>query len=313
MPSRFFFILILLFLLIKTSSAGDDTLKTIAPKTLNLKKKIILVSSSAVLTTGSLIYLDNAWYQQYSTGKFHFFNDNKEWLQMDKAGHVFTTYQTSRLMMQSFKWAGFNKTETLFIGGTIGLAYMTAIECLDGYSRGWGFSWGDQAANVLGSSIAIAQHAFWGKQRIQIKYSYSQSGLAEFNPSLLGDNFYTQILKDYNSQTYWLSINPTSFIKKESRKLSGKFPKWLNIAFGYSAYGMLGGHYNDFAVQDADGNVFYYDRERRFYLSVDIDLTRIKTRSKFLKSVFSVFNILKFPAPALQFSKKGMRGYFIYL
>lgn len=271
-------------------------------------RKIVLAGSSAILTTGSLLYLQQAWYSQYNSGKFHFFNDNDEWLQMDKAGHMFTTYQTGRMMMDAFDWAGFNRKQKLWIGGGIGFVYMTAIECLDGFSRGWGFSWGDMGANTLGTSLAISQEAIWKTQRIQLKFSYAQSGLAEYNPSLLGENFYTQILKDYNAQTYWLSINPSSFIKKEN-----KFPKWLNIAFGYSAYGMLGGKYNDFAVQDENGNVLYYDRERRFYLSLDVDFTKIKTRSKFLKSVFSVINILKIPAPALQFSKKGTRAYYLYL
>jgi len=269
-------------------------------------KKSILIGSSVALTAGSLAYLNIAWYQQYSTGSFHFFNDNDEWLQMDKAGHVYTTYQTGRLMMNAFDWAGYSRKQKL-AAGTIGFAYMTAIECMDGFSKGWGFSWGDETANLLGTSVAISQEALWNEQRIQIKYSYAQSGLAQYNPNLLGENFYTQILKDYNGQTYWLSVNPSSFIKKEN-----KFPKWLNVAFGYSAYGMIGGTYNNFTVQKDDGSVLKFERERRLYLSLDVDLTRIKTKSKVLKGIFSVINIVKFPAPAIQFSKKGARGYFLY-
>jgi len=209
--------------------------------------------------------------------------------------------------MGAFKWAGSNRTQQLFIGGTSGLIYMTAIECMDGFSNGWGFSWGDELADVLGASAAISQEALWHKQRIQIKFSYAQSGLAKYNPDLLGKNPYTQVLKDYNGQTYWLSANISSFLKKET-----KFPKWLNVAVGYSAYGMLAGRYNSFIVQDDQGNVLRFERERRFYLSLDVDLTRIKTRSKFLKSLFSAVNILKFPAPALQLNPKGIRGYWIY-
>jgi hypothetical protein len=296
-------IIFLCLLLARISFAQTDSLAPVNYKT----RKIILASSTAVLTTGSLVYLDQAWFDQYSTGKFHFFNDNKEWLQMDKAGHLFTNYQTSRLMMGAFNWAGFNKKQELFIGGTIGLAYMTAVECMDGFSNGWGFSYGDMIANALGTSAAISQQAFWEEQRIQFKFSYAQSGLAKYNPELLGKSINTQILKDYNSQTYWLSVNPSSFIKKEN-----KFPKWLSVAFGYSAYGMLGGYENNFVVQDVDGNVLKFDRERRYYFSLDVDLNRIKTRSKILKKVFSVINILKFPAPAIQFSKNKTRFYYLY-
>jgi len=301
MQKRVLFILCLM--MAKITFAQTDSLAPVNYKT----RKLILASSTAVLTTGSLLYLDQAWFDQYSTGKFHFFNDNKEWLQMDKAGHLYTNYQTSRLMMGAFNWAGFNKKQELFIGGTIGFAYMTAVECMDGFSKGWGFSYGDMIANALGASVAISQQAFWKEQRIQFKFSYAQSGLAKYNPDLLGKSLSTQLLKDYNSQTYWLSVNPSSFITKEN-----KFPKWLNVAFGYSAYGMLGGYENNIVVLDADGNVLKFDRERRYYFSLDVDLTRVKTKSKVLKKVFSVINILKFPAPAIQFSKNKTRFYYLY-
>jgi hypothetical protein len=302
MLKRVVFFSVIIFLKWGNIPAQQDSLQ----KKLKCRKTILL-GSSLLLTSGSIVYLNNAWYQQYNTGKFHFFNDNNEWLQMDKAGHVFTTYQISRLMMNAFEWAGFTKNQKLFIGGTSGLVYMSAIEMLDAYSNGWGFSWGDELSNVAGTSLAITQEAVWKEQRIQLKFSYSKSGLAQYNPSLLGENFYTQILKDYNGQTYWLSISPSSFIKK-----TNTFPKWLNIALGYSAYGMLGGNFNSFSVQKADGTSLRYERERRFYASIDIDLTRIKTKSKILKGLFSALNIIKIPAPALQFSNKGLRGYFIY-
>lgn len=267
----------------------------------------MLIAGTSALTAGSLIYLNKAWYSDYNTGQFHFFNDNGEWLQMDKVGHAFTTYQTSRLMMNAFENAGYSGTKKLLIGGGIGFAYMTAIEVFDGFSDGWGFSWGDELANLLGTSLAVSQEALWKEQRIQIKYSYANSGLAKYNPDLLGKTVYTRILKDYNAQTLWLSVNPSCFMKKGTR-----FPRWLNIAVGYSAYGMLGGYANTFAVQNEDGTVLKFERERRLYLSLDLDLTRIRTKSRFLKGLFSVVNILKFPAPALGFSQGGLRFHYLY-
>ena len=270
------------------------------------RRKIALLSSTGALSVGSLVWLNQEWYAQYNTGHFHFFNDNDEWLQMDKVGHAWTNYQTSRLMMQGFNWAGFTRKQKLIYGGGIGLVYMTAVECLDGYSKGWGFSWGDEVANIIGTGLAVGQDILFKEQRLQLKLSYAPSGLAQYNPRLLGSSFTSQLLKDYNGQTYWLSINPTSFIKKQN-----KFPKWLNLAFGYSAYGMTNAETNT-EVSDKNGNVYFFNRERRFYFSVDVDLTRFKTKSKVLKSVFSVINMVKFPAPALQFSNKGLRGYWLY-
>src|SRR3954465_6681452 len=69
-------------------------------------RRTIVIGSTAGFATGSLIFLSNTWYSDYNTGQFHFFNDNKEWLQMDKLGHAFSAYHSGRLMMDAFRWAG---------------------------------------------------------------------------------------------------------------------------------------------------------------------------------------------------------------
>lgn len=85
-----------------------------------------------------------------------------------------------------------------------------------------------------------------------------------------------------------------------------KLPRWLNIAIGYGAKGMYGGRINQWI--DKEGIAFDYSeikRVRLFYLSPDIDLTRISTQSKFLKTMFFILNFVKIPAPALQLSSDG--------
>lgn len=265
-------------------------------------RKITLGVSSAALTGGSLIYLNQAWYQQYSSSKFHTFNDNDEWFQMDKYGHMFTTYQTGRLMMQAMDWAGYSKKSQLLVGGLSGFAYMGAIEVMDGYSEGWGFSWGDMGANALGSGLVIGQKALWNEQRVQLKFSFYQSPYAQYRTDLLGKSLSTQVLKDYNGQTYWLSVNPSSFFKKEN-----KFPRWLSVAVGYGADGMLGARYNNVLVMDEQGNTKQFNRYRQYYLSLDVDFTRIPVRSKFLKAVFSCINTIKVPFPNLELSEGKLK------
>jgi hypothetical protein len=260
-------------------------------------KKIIVATSVGIVTTGSLIYLNQLWYSSYSSGNFHFFNDNAEWLQMDKVGHAFTTYNSGRLMMEAMQWAGFSKKQSIFIGGSSGFAYMTAIEIMDGFSGGWGFSWGDMGANFGGSALAISQQYFWNEQRIGLKYSFHQTSYPRYRPSELGSNLQEQFIKDYNGQTYWLSVNIASFLKRET-----KFPKWINVALGYGAQGMISGSDN-YVVVNADGSVIGNARYRKYLLSLDVDLTKIKTRSHFLKGVFNVFNCFKIPFPTIEFNQ----------
>ena len=214
---------------------------------------------------------------------------------MDKYGHVYTNYQCSRMMVNAFKWAGFNKKQQRYIGGTLGFGYMTAIEIMDGYSSGWGFSWGDMAANTLGTTFSLGQFGLWNEQRIHIKFSYMKSGYAKYNSGLLGETNTEQVLKDYNGQTYWLSISPFTFIRSEK-----KLPRWLAFSFGYGADGMIGAETNSPFLKDANGNAISFTRSRQYYFSLDIDFSKIKTKSKVLRSIFYSLNLVKFPMPTLE-------------
>lgn len=266
------------------------------------KRKIILGISSTAVTAGSLTYLNQVWFKQHSTTNFRLFNDNQEWFQMDKFGHAYTNYQCARLMMNAMEWAGYSKNKQILVGGLSGFAYMSVIEVMDGFSSGWGFSWGDMAFNGLGSGLAISQKLIWNEQRIQLKYIYFPTSYPNYNPSLLGKNASEQFLKDYNGQQYWLSINPSSFMKEDT-----KFPKWLNVAVGYGAEGMLGSNSNDKFKFDKNGNPINFKRYRQGYLSLDLDLTRVKTKSKVLKSIFSMVSVLKIPFPNLELSEGNLK------
>lgn len=271
------------------------------------RKKIGLSIFCGALTGGSLVYLNSVWYSQYNTGKFHFFDDSKEWLMMDKVGHFHSTFQISNLTMKTFDWAGYSENQKLFIGGTLGYAYMTVIEVMDGYSRGWGYSWSDMGANTLGTALAISQEAVWKEQRINLKIGFHQTQYPQYNSELLGENLSQQVLKDYNGQTYWLSVSPFTFIKSDK-----KLPKWLAISFGYGAEGMLGANYNAFVIQDSEGNVTDFSRYRQYYLSLDVDLSKIKTRHKFLNAVLNSFNILKIPAPTIEWGNGKTKFHYFY-
>ncbi|MGZ4080691.1 MAG: DUF2279 domain-containing protein [Bacteroidia bacterium] len=268
--------------------------------------KIIFLTTEGAVASGSLIYLNQEWYKPYASSEFHLFNDDNEWLQMDKCGHTFTTYNSARVLIQSANGIGFTRGQSRLIGGWSAFGYMTAIEFMDGFSSGWGFSWGDMAANFGGTMLAVAQDAFWNEQRISLKFSFHQTQYAAYRPDLLGKNISEQILKDYNGQTYWLSVNIYSFLKKES-----KFPKWINFAVGYGAEGMISGD-NNYAISLANGTVLGNNRYRKCLFSLDIDFTKIRTKSRFLKNVLSVVNCFKIPFPAIEINKKGALAHGLY-
>ncbi len=266
------------------------------------KKLSFVISAEAALYAGSMYGLNELWYKDYPRSSFHFFNDNNEWMQMDKAGHVISAYYIGRVGMGLMKWSGVERKKAIWYGGMVGSVYQSTIEVLDGFSSQWGFSPGDFAANTAGSLMAIGQELAWNEQRIVLKFSFSKSEYVTYRPNLLGKNVQENILKDYNGQTYWLSVNPASFMNKQTR-----FPKWLNIALGYGADGMTGASSNP-PYFDNQGKPIYFQRYRQFYLSLDLDLTRIKTKSKFINTFFNTIGFIKFPCPAIEFNTSGIKG-----
>lgn len=271
--------------------------------TLHKGRRNFVVTSQAALSTASLIALNRLWYVDFEKGKFKSLDDNNHWLQMDKAGHLFSAYQLSTLGANSLNWAGASKESQLIYGPAMALGYLTAIEIMDGFSEEWGFSWGDMAANALGSGLYAGQELLWNEQRIALKFSFHQTRFASIRPETLGNGLAEEIFKDYNGQTYWLSFNLHSFFKDSN------IPKWLNFALGYGAEGMIAATKDEAIV-----GVNNPERYRQFYLSLDVDLTKIKTNSHFLRTIFDVFNLIKLPFPALELNGKGaLKLHYIYL
>ena len=261
-------------------------------------QKVRTISLSSSLLTGTIsgyIALDNIWYKDYPKSKFHFFNDNSEWLQMDKCGHFYTANKLGNLVADSYLWAGLSQKKSAIIGASYGLAFQTTLEIMDGYSSEWGFSWGDMAANTLGSLSFLTQELIWKEQKILLKFSTHLTNYASIRPNTLGKTIPQRLLKDYNGQTYWVSI-PINFLVKKS-------PDWLLFAFGYSIHDKIVG--NSEIYTDLNTNITYHSM-RDFYFSLDIDFSKIPIKNKILKKITSQFNYLKIPFPAIQFNQNGI-------
>ncbi len=284
-----------LFVLISTFSfAQNNTTSFFKPSdTLHISRRNAVIITEASLGAVTLIGLNNLWYKDFPRSKFHAINDFNEWKQMDKLGHAFTSYQLGRVGADVLNWSGVSKKNQLIYGATLGFTFLTAVEILDGYSKEWGFSWSDIGANALGTGLFIGQELLWEEQRLQLKFSFHNTKYAKLRPDKLGENFLQEIIKDYNGQTYWLSANLHSFFK------DSKIPKWLNIAAGYGVDGLLT------RINEPVDNLFTnQDRIRQYYLSFDVNLSKIKTESQVLKTIFSVLNVIKVPLPTISINSK---------
>jgi len=271
---------------------------------------IVKFGTLGTYTLGSLA-LYEFWYKDFEQESFHFFNDLGEWSNVDKMGHIQASYFQSHLIYKSYKWCGLSDDKAIWWSSLSSLGFQTAIEVMDGFSSGWGFSISDYAANVIGVSTFALQQRYWQEQKIQFKMSYwpenytvtpisptSSLSIKDRANELFGNNLPQQFLKDYNAQTYWLSFHP-SLIFPKFNKL-----EWLNISLGYGAENMLGG----FTNQWTNDGVFYElenQRYKQFVIALDYDLAKIKTKSRFLRTVLDVLNIFKWPAPGIEFTSEG--------
>lgn len=292
---RLFLLVLIIFtfyskaLLAQSLKADNDSI--------NSKRLNTVIYTSAGLYTATLTVLYFGWYKGTPMSSFHFINDNKNLLQADKMGHLVTAYTFSGYANNWLRWAGLSNNKAAVYGSLMGFGSMTVIEILDGFSAEYGASWGDLVANGSGSLLFASQQFIWKIQRFRLKFSYHPTDIAAYNPDLLGNTGLQRALKDYNGQTFWLSANINSFLKEES-----KFPAWINVAVGYGGRGMIGVKSNPSEIDGVP--IPHFDRVRHYYVSMDIDWTKIKTNSKFLQFTFKTLSFIKLPFPTLEYNKK---------
>ncbi len=291
------------------------------------KKRFYGMAGLGVTMYGGFSYgLYNSWYKDFPKGDFRFFDDGKEWLQMDKAGHLFSAYFQTAYSYQVARWTGLKKTPSLYTAAAISTLVQTTIETMDGFSSKWGFSLKDVAANVGGTSLFVIQESLWDHQYIVIKESslpvnYSEAPIFSLNNStktsleeraddLFGTTALERALKDYNVQTYWASVDVHEILGKPAI-----WPKWLNLAFGYGASGLFGGFNNQW-TNDATG--VSYDvsnqikRQRQYYLGLDVNFHKVRTKSHLINGLLDGLNIFKTPSPAIEYSGGEWRFHLLF-
>lgn len=272
---------------VKAQTSGDP---------FNKKRFRAVIITEAAISTLTMIGLHYLWYKKFPRSRFHLFNDNNEWLSMDKVGHAATAYNISGVQYDMMRWSGVKNNTAAWVGGLTALGMQTIVEVFDGFSQKWGFSTGDMLANIAGSAIFVSQQLAWGDQRVRLKFSFHKTLFSKYNPSELGANRWQRWIKDYNGQTYWLSLNPRSFMSSNS-----SIPGWLNVAVGYGAEGMIGARTNPSSI--GDKIIPDFKRYRQFYFSLDADMKRFNTNTTSPQLLLSIPNSIKLPAPALEFKK----------
>lgn len=304
---------------VQSEAQSDLDLLLTPADTLNIKRQKMVLFGTSAFYMGTSIFLYNAWYKNYDQEAFHLFDDNGEWQNMDKWGHVYSTYHQSWTMYDFMKWTGSSDRSAINTGLISGLLIQSTIEIMDGFSSKWGFSIADMAANVSGSGLFFLQQRYFGHQYVTVKFNstfktypnspiFSKdaqrfSSLEQRTNDLFGDNALERLLKDYNAQQYWLCFDMDRLIGGDNR-----WPKWLDIGIGYSGENMFGGFDNTWTEEESTYSLDNsYERYGQYYLGIDIDLQSLHFKSPILNTLKKCFRIIKIPAPAIGYSNGNLK------
>lgn len=260
------------------------------------------LAATTVSTHGALYFI---WYKNEQLEPFHFFNDCKNWLQMDKVGHGFTAYHINRISSDMYRWSGVQRDKSTLIGLGFSMAYLGILELMDGFSSGWGFSGCDILANFCGSALYSGQELLFNRQFFMPKFSFSRSPYAVYRPEVLGSTFFEEILKDYNGQTYWMSFSPFSFSQKTV------FLDWLCLSVGYSSDQQLVGNSLSYEYME-NGEIKTFHSSRQWLFSLDIDLSRIPVKREWLKKTLKQLNVVKIPFPTFTIGPSSQSFQWLY-
>ncbi|MBL0310700.1 MAG: DUF2279 domain-containing protein [Bacteroidetes bacterium] len=245
----------------------------------------------------SFVWLYYGWYRLYKQTKFHWFDDRREWNQMDKAGHIFGAYFETVWAYELLRWGGMDNKRSAVTAAFLGMGFQSINEVWDGFTQKWGASWSDLLANFIGASFAMTQFLLWEEQRILCKYSFApykhkEGELAERADNLFGKTMMERAIKDYNGMTFWLSVNPSKFIPRIK-------PDWLCYSVGYGTENVYGGFENKWLDKEGkEHNRNDLTRYRLLKFSLDADLPRMRKKDPTGKVLFKASNPFKMPFPS---------------
>ncbi len=208
--------------------------QTSSPQKIHYPRLLLFSSGLALLNAAAYIPFKQTWWEEERT-RFHLYRgwrrssgawdfgwDDQLYGYMDKLGHFYCGRILSEQLTFFSKWIGFSDRSSKLIGPVMSSLLMLEIEVYDGFFKEWGFSLADFTANELGAFLPLIEDQFPGLKNFQVKFSYSPSNLPQSEPTFI---------KDYAGMTFWLSWQVHSVLPGKIKQV---YPRWLNLALGYS-------------------------------------------------------------------------------
>jgi len=242
--------------------------------------RVALVAGGLAATITAIhFYQQSGWWKD-NRAPFHFREDLKYGLNVDKLGHIYGGIAAAYVFRKSFDWAGMNDKESLWYGSGASLLFQTYVEIEDGFST-WGFDRVDWASDLTGALLPIGQYYWPPLREFALKFSYHKSNLIN-EPGGVGFKGQKHILfDDYEGQTIWFAFNVRSMMPQSVETV---WPAWLWLTVGYGGRDI------------ASTNPY-----KVYYLSFDLDMTKIIPQdTAFLRTLSECLNFFHLPLPAVR-------------
>jgi len=248
-----------------------------------------LVAGVAIVTGVALhVNQSAAWWDGKGTS-FYFDDDWNDVLFADKLGHFLGGYGISYFARDALVYSGFSWDQSILLGSLLGIIVQTYVEFKDGHAQNTGFSVSDLGADVAGAAYFYLQHYVPFLQNFTPKWQYAPASMIGVPPQATTQTF----LDNYNCTTAWMSVHVKNLVWGKQKSF---WPKWLNIAFGYG----ISGYYTT-------------DIYSRFVIGIDYNLVELLPDGPpFWNWIKQTFNIIKLPAPAIEFTKYGTTFRLLY-
>ncbi|MBI9071605.1 MAG: DUF2279 domain-containing protein [Melioribacteraceae bacterium] len=241
---------------------------------INYKRAALIGGVTAAAFVYGYGIQNNMWWKgEKSDFHFNWKNDWNYARGADKIGHCYFGYLVSSIYNDAFTWSGIEKDKSALYSGIFTLSYQTFLEVRDGFSKKYGFSWGDFTANLLGSFFMIMKSGNKFLNDFDVKVSYYPS--QKFKD---GSNKY--IIDDYESTYNWFSVNVKNLLPVNTKKY---FPSFVNLALGHG-------------VKRIDESDSYHE----LFFSLDWNLEFIKSENWLIKILKYINKYYHFPAPAIK-------------
>lgn len=246
------------------------------PPNLALRNSLIIGTSAALYTAYGL----NKWWETGFGGGFK--TTNEGWFGrdtpyggVDKLGHLYSSYASTRLLTPLFESAGNGRESAIALAAWTSLGIYLGIELADGFSRSYRFSPQDAAMNLAGTWLGYVMESQPQLDGMfDFRIDYRRSAHSKFEP-----------FGDYSGQRYLVVVKADAF-----RPLRGNtLTRYLELAVGYGARGF-----------ESPGA----ERRRHLYVGISLNLSRLLAdgayggdlhSTPFQRATDRVFDLVQFP------------------